>query len=342
MKPMLSVLNGQRVDPPPIWLMRQAGRYLPEYREIRSGVSGFLEMCYSPDLAVEVTEQPIRRYGMDGAILFSDILVIPHALGRKVDFVAGEGPKLEPIDPAGLDAIAAHDITPTIAPVLETVRRLSARLPAETTLIGFAGAPWTVATYMVEGGSSREFAATKAWAYSDPKTFGRLISTLVEASTDYLSAQIKAGAQAVMLFDSWAGVLPEPLFRRWVIEPNAAIVSGLRTRHPETPIIGFPRGAGLGYVAYAEAVSPSALALDTTVPLDWAARAIPEGIALQGNLDPIMLRADRDVLAAEVRRIVDALSGRPHIFNLGHGVTPETPPENVALVVDTVRAHRGG
>jgi uroporphyrinogen decarboxylase len=322
---------------PPFWLMRQAGRYLPEYREVRRQAANFVEFCLSPDLAVEVTLQPIRRYGMDAAILFSDILIVPHGLGQAVAFREGEGPVLEPLrsaaDLARLDAAGLHE---RVAPVYETVRRLRGVLPPAVTLIGFAGSPWTVATYMVEGRTSRDFARTKRWAYGDPPGFAQLIDRLVDATTAYLSAQVEAGAEVLQLFDSWAGVLPERHFRTWVVEPTRRIVAALRERHPGLPIIGFPRGAGHLYGAYVAETGVDAVSLDTTVPLG-AARDLQRRGAVQGNLDPILVVAGGAALEQGVREIRAALADGPFIFNLGHGIVPETPPEHVARLAELLR-----
>lgn len=340
-KPMLAALAGVRQPRPPVWLMRQAGRYLPEYRALRRDVGSFLELCYSPDLAVEITLQPIRRYGFDAAILFSDILVVPDALGVDVRFVEGEGPKLEPLrveaDLArlGFDRFHAH-----LAPVYETVRRLAAALPADVTLIGFAGAPWTLAAYMVEGSGSKEFLAPRRMARQQPELFARLIDLLTDAVTQYLAAQIEAGAEVIQLFDSWAGVLPEPELRRWCVEPTQKIVGALRTRYPHVPIIAFPRGIGAAYAAFARDVPVQGISLDTTVPVSWAVAELRQepSLCLQGNLDPIALLGDQRALLAEAQRIVQAYGSRPFIFNLGHGVTQETPPDQVAALVGYLKS----
>jgi uroporphyrinogen decarboxylase len=319
--------------------MRQAGRYLPEYRAVRAKAGSFLNLCYNPKFAEEVTLQPLRRYGMDAAILFSDILVVPHALGQKLDYVEGEGPRLDPVRSAGdLAQLSASHLHERLAPVYETVDRLSRSVPANTALIGFAGSPWTVASYMVEGGGSKEFAQVKAWAYRDPEGFAVLIDMLVAATADYLSAQIAAGAEAVQLFDSWAGVLPAPEFRRWVIEPTARIVTALKALHPEVPVIGFPRGAGLLYADYADATGVDAVGLDTAVPPEWAALTLQTRVAVQGNLDPIMLVAGGEALSAAARHVLEALAAGPFVFNLGHGVVQSTPPEHVGQLAALLRA----
>lgn len=340
-KPMLRALAGETVSPAPFWLMRQAGRYLPEYREVRSRLSGFLELCYTPELATEVTLQPLRRYGMDAAILFSDILVIPDALGQNVAFREGEGPSLTPIrSVADLDKLDPSRLHTHLAPVYETVRRLSKAIPPQTTLIGFAGAPWTIATYMFEGGGSRDFIDVKTAAYGQPGLFQAAIDLVVEATADYLVAQIEAGAEAVQLFDSWAGVLPEEEFRRWVIAPNRAIVEKVKSRKPGIPVIGFPRGAGPLYEAFAAETGVDAVSLDTTVPLSWAAERLQTKCAVQGNLDPIMLVVGGEAMDGAIDRILDAFGKGPFIFNLGHGILQTTPPENVARLAERVKRRR--
>lgn len=318
--------------------MRQAGRYLPEYREVRSRSENFLDFCYRPELAVEATLQPIRRYGMDAAIVFSDILVVPDALGVGVSFETGHGPVVETVrDAAAVGALSLDGVEAHLEPVYETLSGVADALDDKTTLIGFAGAPWTIATYMVEGGSSRDFAATKRWAFSDPDGFGGLIGILVEAIGRHLVCQVRAGAEALQIFDSWAGVLPEPLFHRWCVEPVAAIVRHIKTAYPDVPIIGFPRGAGAAYQGYAKATGVDAVGLDTTVPTRWAADTLQPDSVVQGNLDPLMLVVGGEVMAAEVARISADLSGGGYVFNLGHGVVPETPPEHVAALATLLR-----
>ena len=335
---LLATLKGTVNTPPPFWFMRQAGRYLPEYREVRADAGSFLDLCYSPALACEVTLQPLRRYGMDGAILFSDILVVPDGLGRAVTFVTGEGPKVEPLGPEHpIPVLDERAFLAKLAPVYQAVGLIREQAPSETTLLGFAGAPWTVATYMIEGGSSRDFARTKDWAFSQPESFGRLIDVLVDATVVHLTAQIRAGADAVQLFDSWAGVLPESAFERWVVGPATEITRRLKTVFPEVPVIGFPRGAGALYPSYAVATGVDAISLDTTVPLHWAAEALPADCVIQGNLDPRLVVVGGDAMLAETARILETFSGRPFVFNLGHGFVPETPPENVALLARTIR-----
>lgn len=335
-KPLLATLRGETQAVPPLWLMRQAGRYLPEYRELRAQKGGFLELCYDSETACEVTLQPIRRFGFDGAILFSDILVVPHALGQDLWFETGEGPRLAP--PLVNASLADLKPEPTrLTPVIETVRKVKAALSPETTFLGFAGSPWTVATYMVAGQGSKDHAAARRMAYGDPVRFGAIIDAIIETTVDYLSAQIDAGVDAVQLFDSWAGSLSPDQFREWVIAPNAAIVAGLRARHPETPIIGFPKGAGAKLIDYAAGTGVDALGLDETLDPKWANRELPRDMPVQGNLDPLALIAGGATLDRAVDEILEALAGRPHIFNLGHGILPDTPIENVERLVDRVR-----
>jgi uroporphyrinogen decarboxylase len=318
--------------------MRQAGRYLPEYRSLRQAARSFLELCYTPELAVEITLQPIRRFGMDAAILFSDILVVPDALGCAVSFEEGAGPRLTPIRrQQDLSSLTLDGLQERLAAVYATIRTLRERLPEETALIGFAGAPWTVAAYMVEGETSKEYARARILAQREPKLFGALIELLVEATTTHLLAQIDAGAQVVQLFDSWAGVLPEPEFVHWCQKPAARIVAALKAARPAVPVIAFPRGAGALYPAYLDAVASDGLGLDTSVPLGWARRALP-GACLQGNLDPIALVVGGRTMRAEAERIVAALAGSRFIFNLGHGVLPETDPDSVAELVGFIKS----
>ncbi len=337
-KLLLRVLDGETGLPPPIWLMRQAGRFLPEYREVRKSAGSFLDLCYTPELAAEVTLQPVRRFGMDAAILFSDILVVPDALGQSVRFVEGEGPLLEPLrDVGSLATLSMAGFEEHLAPVMETVRRVRQDLPDHAALIGFAGSPWTVATYVVEGASSRDYANVKGWAFRDPEGFSALIDLLVEATVVYLNAQIDAGAEVVQLFDSWASVLPEAAFRRWVIAPTREIVAGVRARHSDVPIIGFPRGAGLLMEAYVAETGVNAISLDSQVPPGWAAKMVQPKVAVQGNLDPIFLLEGGPGMARAVGEILKALGGGPFIFNLGHGVLPATPPEHAAELITMVR-----
>ncbi len=320
-------------------MMRQAGRYLPEYRALRAKAGSFLDLCFTPEFAIEATLQPIRRFGFDAAILFSDILVIPHALGQKLWFEEGRGPLLEALNgPRDLAGLAPDRLEDALAPVYETLKGLRRLLPKETALIGFAGAPWTVASYMVEGGSSRDFAKAKTWAYGDPEGFQRLIDLLVEATTRYLVRQVESGAEALQLFDSWSGVWPEPFFERWCLAPARKIVSAVKTRHPEVPIILFPRGAGLYYENFAKSAGADALGLDTTLPLDWARAQLQPHVALQGNLDPILLLAGGKLLDDEIDRILMTLGAGPFVFNLGHGILPQTPIAHVERLVERVRA----
>ncbi len=340
---LVEVLRKQPVLRPPVWLMRQAGRYLPEYRALRQRAESFLELCYTPELAVEITLQPVRRFGMDAAILFSDILVVPDALGCDVRFEEGAGPKLASIRTKDdLRALTPDGSAERLAPVYATVREVRRRLSAETALIGFAGAPWTVAAYMVEGETSKEYVRARTLAQREPALFDALIDLLVEATTAHLLAQVEAGAQVVQLFDSWAGVLPEPEFVRWCQVPAARIVAALKEARPDVPVIAFPRGAGALYPGYQKAVDADGLGLDTSVPLGWARGALPE-VCLQGNLDPVALLVGGRTMLAEAERIVAALAGAHFVFNLGHGVLPETDPDSVAALVDYVKSlsHEG-
>ena len=338
MKPLLRVLAGEAVWPPPLWLMRQAGRYLPEYRAIRARAGDFIALCTTPELATEVTLQPLRRFGMDAAILFSDILMLPYALGQSVRFAQGEGPLLEPVrDAAGLARLRPEGLAAGIAPILETVRRVRAGVEEASggaALIGFAGAPFTVACYMVEGSGSKDFAATRVLAYRDPGLFAALMRLLVDSTVAYLSAQAEAGAEALMLFDSWAGLLPPAQFAAHVIAPAAEIAARLRAAHPKVPLIGFPRMAGGMLGAYAAAAGMQGVALDTGCDV---AGALPEGVALQGNLDPLALLAGGEAMRQGADSILAAARGKPWVFNLGHGIVPETPPEHVATLAAKVR-----
>jgi uroporphyrinogen decarboxylase len=342
-KKLLRVLAGETVWPPPVWLMRQAGRYLPEYRAIRATVPDFIALCTTPDLATEVTLQPIRRYGFDAAILFSDILILPWALGQGLAFKEGEGPVLPPIrDPAAFDQLNTSRLTEKTAPVMQAVRQIRAGLTREgfdaTALIGFAGAPFTVACYMTEGMGSRDYSATRTLAWRDPVLFDRIMELLIETTITYLSAQIEAGAETVMLFDSWAGVLAPSQFRRYVIEPARRITVALGERHPGVPVIGFPRMAGLTIEAYAHETGVRGIGLDTAVDMMRAAPLLPRNVAAQGNLDPLVLVAGGQALADETQAILVAMRDRPFIFNLGHGIVPQTPPEHVAALIELVRA----
>lgn len=335
-RPLLAVLRGERRDPPPVWLMRQAGRYLPEYRALRATKGGFLELAYDSDAAAEVTMQPIDRFGFDGAILFSDILVIPHALGQDLCFEAGEGPRLSPtLLDTRLDALVAAP--GRLLPIYDTIRKVRARLPAQTTFLGFAGSPWTVATYMVAGQGSREQAETRRMAYRDPEAFAAIIAALVDATTDYLSAQIAAGVDAVQLFDSWSGSLSPREFERWVIAPTAEIVRRVRARHPDTPIIGFPKGAGGKLPAYARETLVDAVGLDETVDPVWADASLPKELTVQGNLDPLALIAGGPALDSAIDAIRGAFPDRPHVFNLGHGIQLDTPIAHVEQLLKRIR-----
>lgn len=310
--------------------MRQAGRYLPEYRKIRAGAGSFLDLCFNSELAAEVTLQPIRRFNMDAAILFSDILVIPHALGREVRFLEGEGPKLSPI--TTLPEVEAMDVMAVeekLAPVFETLRILSRKLPKDKALIGFAGSPWTVACYMVEGGGSREFAKVRNMALREPAMFQKLIDRITDATIVYLRRQIKCGAHVLQLFDSWAGVLPEQDFVRWSIAPTARIVCELRASHPQIPLIGFPRMAGAMAERYAVETGVNGISIDYMQTLEYARDVLQKRVVVQGNLDPLLLASDKEATLAEAKRIVAQLGEKPFVFNLGHGIVPHTPVEHV-------------
>ena len=337
-KALLDVLAGKAQPVPPIWLMRQAGRYLPEYRAIRTKASGFLNFCYTPDLAIEATLQPIRRFGFDAAILFSDILVVPDALGQKVWFEEGEGPRLEPVtDLAGLAGLKSQVDLDHLAPVFETIRQVKATLPVNVTFLGFCGAPWTVATYMIAGRGVKDQLPARLAAYQDPVFFAALIDRLVAASIDYLAAQLENGVDAVQIFDSWAGILPPDEFERWAIEPAKRIVEGVRARCPGARIIGFPRGAGSFYCDYARDVAVDAIGLDWAVDPAWAARELPAGMPVQGNLDPVLLLAGGTALTERIGTILSAFADRPHVFNLGHGIGQFTPIANVERLLEVVR-----
>jgi uroporphyrinogen decarboxylase len=322
-----------------MWLMRQAGRYLPEYRELRTEKGSFLDLVYDPEAAAEVTVQPLARFPFDAAILFSDILIVPFAIGQHLTFVAGEGPRLSPtLATADLD-----DLTPFLTrlePIYETVRKVKVRLAAETTLIGFAGAPWTVATYMVAGQGSREQAETRRLAYTDPERFGAVIARIERVTFQYLCGQIEAGAEVVQLFDSWSGSLAPAEFERWVIAPTARLVQRLREEHPHVPVIGFPKGAGGKLGAYARETGVGAIGIDETADPAWADRELPADLPVQGNLDPLALIAGGETLDTAVRRIVDAFAGRPHIFNLGHGILQDTPIAHVEQLVALVKGRQ--
>ncbi|RWB93881.1 uroporphyrinogen decarboxylase [Mesorhizobium sp.] len=336
---MLDVLRGKAVSPPPLWMMRQAGRYLPEYRETRRRAGSFLDLCYNPDLAVEVTLQPIERFGFDASILFSDILVVPHALGRDVRFEEGRGPLLTPISATEIAALDGETFHVNLESVYETVRRLRAKLPDQTTLIGFCGAPWTVATYMIAGHGTSDQAPARLFAYREPAAFLQLLNVLADHSAAYLIRQIEAGADVVQIFDSWSGVLDEVSFEAFCVRPVVEIVRQVRAVHPDIPIIGFPKGAGAHYRSYRQKTGVTGLGLDWTVPLTTARELQRDG-AVQGNLDPLRLVAGGKALSDGVDAILKALGDRPLIFNLGHGITPETPIAHVEAMVKMVRAHR--
>ena len=337
-KPMLAVLRGARRDPPPVWMMRQAGRYLPEDRALRQVKGGFLDLVYDSVAAAEITLQPLKRFAeLDAAILFSDILIVPFAIGQNLTFVAGEGPRLTPTLLASkLDDLAEH--RGRLEPIYSTVAKVKAQLDPSKTLIGFAGSPWTVATYMVAGQGSREQAEARRFAYADPGAFGAIIDRIAEVTLEYLSGQIEAGVQAVQLFDSWAGSLSPAQFEQWVIAPTARIVSSLRARYPDVPVIGFPKGAGGKLIAYARETAVDAVGLDETVDPIWAANELPQDLPVQGNLDPLAMIAGGEELRMAVRQILDAFAGRPHIFNLGHGILQDTP---IAHVQDMLRQVKG-
>ena len=336
---VLDVLKGQAVFPPPVWMMRQAGRYLAEYRATRAKAGSFLDLCYNPDLAVEVTLQPIRRFGFDASILFSDILVVPHALGRDLRFEEGRGPLMTPIAPAEVPRLADigdEAFHVNLEPVYETVRRLRVELPGKTTLLGFCGAPWTVATYMIAGHGTPDQAPARLFGFSDPQAMANLLDTLAERSAGYLIRQIEAGADAVQIFDSWAGVLDEASFDAYCVRPIRKMVETIRARFPDTPIIGFPKGAGALYDEYRRKTGVTVLGLDWSVPLSQARRLQGEG-AVQGNLDPLRLQAGGRALEEGVAAILRELRDGPLVFNLGHGVTPQTPVEHVETMVRLVR-----
>lgn len=336
-KPLLSVLSGRKAEKTPLWLMRQAGRYLPEYRALRASRGGFLELVQDSDAAAEVTLQPIRRFGFDGAILFSDILMVPFALGQDLRFEAGEGPRLSPplVDSAlaGLDSAKQR-----LEPVYRTVEKVAACLPKTTTFLGFAGSPWTVATYMVAGQGSKDQGEARRLAYGDPGAFQAIVDAISGLTVDYLSRQVESGVEAVQLFDSWAGSLSPAQFERWVIAPTASLVAAFKARHPETPVIGFPKGAGGKLAAYARETGVDAIGLDETVDPAWADKVLPAGMPVQGNLDPLALIAGGEALESGVGRILSTLGERPHIFNLGHGILPDTPIAHVEKLIELVRA----
>lgn len=335
-KKLLNVLKGNRENDLPIWLMRQAGRYLPEYRELRANKGGFLALVHDSAAAAEVTLQPIRRYGFDGIILFSDILVIPHAMGQDLWFVAGEGPRLSP----KLSEAKLEDLTPELSrldDIYETVRLVKAQMPDNATFMGFAGSPWTIATYMVNGQGSKDQNETRRFAYDDPITFQKLIDAIINMTVDYLCGQIDAGVDALQLFDSWAGSLSPAQFDQWVIAPNKEIIKRIKALHPNVPIIGFPKGAGGKLIAYANQVGMDAIGIDESVDPHWANEYLPKNLPVQGNLDPLALVAGGDALENAVQNIKEAFKDRPHIFNLGHGIVPDTPLEHVEKLISLIR-----
>jgi uroporphyrinogen decarboxylase len=339
-KAMLRVLNGERLDPPPVWVMRQAGRYLPEYRQLRARAKDFLSCCYTPDLAVEISLQPLRRFDLDAAILFSDILVIPDALGHRVWFVEGEGPRLDPLlDQPVWKFGHPEGVVEHLSPVYETVTRIRAAIDPKTTLIGFAGGPWTVATYMIQGQGGDKDRCRLA-AYRRPAEVDALIAVLVEATARHLAAQVAAGADCLQIFESWSEGLPEALFERVILGPTKALVDRLRALGVTVPVIGFPRGAGALLGRYARETGVTALGVDTQTPAAFARGQAPTGMPLQGNLDPQLLVCGGAALEEGARQVVEAFRGSPHIFNLGHGITPQTPPEHVATLIELIRARR--
>lgn len=330
-KPLLKALKGTYNGPPPLWLMRQAGRYLPEYRETRKQAGSFLELCYNSELAAEVTLQPLRRFKLEASIVFADILLLPHALGQNLQFLEGEGPKLDAIqDLDGLKALKPEKIHEGLSPVYETISRLKKELAPETTLFGFAGAPWTVALYMLGGKGSGGHEATRLWAYRNPDLFSALLDMLVDTTSSYLQAQVRAGADILQLFDSWAGGLPPSAFQAWCVEPTKRIVELVKAEYPDVPIVGFPRSSGPLARPYALQTGVDAVSLDTGMDPEWAAETLQPILPVQGNLDPMALVAGGDMLRQETLSILDRFKGGRHIFNLGHGIVPQTPPEHVA------------
>ena len=336
----LSALNGHKTIRAPFWFMRQAGRYLPEYRALRSKTDGFLSLCLNSRLACEVTLQPIYRFEPDAAILFSDILIVPYGLGMSVDFIEGKGPILDAIiDGSGIRRLNQKQYRNRIEATYETVRLCRDRLSQDKALIGFAGSPWTVVTYMIEGGASKNYAKVKSWAYRDEQSFNTLIKIVTAATIEHLSAQIDQGVDAVKLFDSWAGVLSPSQFEKWVIKPTSEIVEAINTKHPTVKVIGFPKGAGNQYVDYVNKTKVDAVAIDTNVVPDWAAKAFDKKVVIQGNLDPIALIVGGEHMLSEATTILETMKARSHIFNLGHGVLPETPPENVEILARFLRSY---
>lgn len=343
-KPILQALKKEKTDKVPLWLMRQAGRHLPEYREVRSSTNNFLDFCYNPKLASKVTLQPVSRYGVDAAILFSDILVIPHALGQNVSFVAGSGPVLEPITTLiDINKLNIKNINIKLLNIYKTVSNVKKAINEKyktTTLIGFAGSPWTVATYVIEGGSSKDYMSTKSWSYSSPKEFSLLIDILIEATVEYLIQQIEHGVEVIQLFDSWAGVLSETQFANWVIKPTKIIIDAIRKKHPTIPIIGFPRGAGILYKNFVTETGVDCISIDPSVPINWAAKHLQSECAVQGNLDNLSLLIGNENTDNEVIKILNGLSNGPFIFNLGHGILPTTPIENVERLIKLVKGFK--
>lgn len=333
---LLDTLRGSNGDQRPIWLMRQAGRYLPEYRELRAEKGGFLALVYDSAAAAEITVQPLRRFGFDGAILFSDILIVPYAMGQDLQFLVGEGPHLSPrlVDHALKSLVAVPE---RLAPIYETVRQVVAQIGPETTMLGFAGSPWTIATYMVNGEGSRDQHETRAYAYRDPAAFQAIIDGIVDVTVEYLDGQIKAGAEAIQLFDSWAGSLAPREFEKWVIAPNAAIVKAVKALHPTVPIIGFPKGSGEKLAAYARETGVDAVGIDETIDPIWAARELPANMPVQGNLDPLLLLAGGQELEDRAIGVLEAFADRPHVFNLGHGIGQTTPIAHVEQLLSVVR-----
>jgi len=336
-KPVIAVLRRQANAYVPIWLMRQAGRYLPEYRAVRAQAKSFLDLCFTPELAVEVTLQPIRRFPLDAAIIFSDILVVPHALGQPVRFEEGQGPLLAPIRSGEeVRELSLNRLMDTLAPVAAAIAAVRRELPEHVALFGFAGAPWTVASYMVEGSGGSEFATVKGWAHREPESFGLLIELLVDATAAYLLQQVEAGAEILQIFDSWAGMLSPAGLERWALQPTAEIVRRVKARYPGVPIVVFPRGIGASYARYAAECGCDALSLDTTVAPEWAAAALQPSMTVQGNLDPLALVAGGSTMRDEATRVLEGLAGGPLVFNLGHGILPQTPPEHVAALCELV------
>lgn len=340
-KPLLSVLMGKRSRSTPIWYMRQAGRYLPEYRKLRKKAGDFLTLCYSPDLALEASLQPLDRYDLDAVILFSDILVVPHALGRNVTYVEGIGPVLDELHDVGsLQKYEKEKFLRHLKPVFETIKGIVTSVPSSKTIIGFSGAPWTVATYMIEGGSSRDFLKTRSWALNNPSTFQILINLLIECTADYLCAQLEAGADVLQIFDSWAGVLSETELERWSLDPIIKIIERVKRSHPDKPVIVFPRGAGVAYINYVSRDEINCVSLDSSVPLKWVKEVLQPKSVIQGNLDPLLLIRGEQKMFDATERILSTLTEGSLIFNLGHGILPSTPPQNVEALTEFVRDWR--